>query len=43
MTVATVAKDILSDSYHRKNNDRGSEKVISAATLVDRLKWFNEA
>ena len=29
--------------YYRKNDEHGSEKVISATTLVDRLQWFNQA
>ena len=29
--------------YYRKNDEHGSEKVISAAILVDRLQWFNQA
>ncbi|MEG4320969.1 MULTISPECIES: hypothetical protein [unclassified Microcoleus] len=29
--------------YHRKEDEHGSEKVISAAILVDRLEWFNQA
>jgi hypothetical protein len=28
--------------YHRQGDERGSENVISVATLVDRLKWFNQ-
>jgi hypothetical protein len=29
--------------YHRKDDEHGSEKVISVAILVDRLQWFNQA
>jgi len=29
--------------YHRQDDEHGSENVISAATLVDWLKWFNQA
>lgn len=29
--------------YYRQDDEHGSENVISVATLVDRLKWFNQA
>ncbi|MEG4808776.1 hypothetical protein QUA82_14170 [Microcoleus sp. F8-D3] len=29
--------------YHHKSEEYGSKDITSAAILVDRLKWFNEA
>ncbi|NJL66068.1 MAG: hypothetical protein HC849_06320 [Oscillatoriales cyanobacterium RU_3_3] len=29
--------------YYRQDDEHGSENLISVATLVDRLKWFNQA
>lgn len=29
--------------YHRQDDEHGSQNVISVATLVDRLQWFNQA
>ncbi len=33
----------LGEIYESEDDEHGSEKVISAAILVDRLQWFNQA